>query len=367
MRKTKTFIAACCALCAGAASAQSSVTVWGIVDTALAHGSGTMTSKTQLVNSGLNSSQLGFRGTEDLGGSLRAGFWMEASVLSDDGQGAGSSSNNQPSGAAAAPAGTQGLTFNRRSTVSIGSTWGELRLGRDYTPQFWNRTAYEPFYTLGVGASQSFAGMLSIAPAGGRGPAVRASNSISYLYGHSFNAPGIAGGSGFHAAAMRYLGENAGGTANSSDGTGWGVRLGYNTAAASVALAAGSTKYATGNFSQTNVGGSYDFGWARLMAQYARDKLGTLTAKGYLLGGFVPAGPGQVRVAYSRYETNATATPHSGKLALGYVYAVSKRTVLYTTYARVSNGGGATQALNGSTTAPNASSSGYDVGLRHAF
>ena len=56
----------------------------------------------------------------------------------------------------AAPAGSQGLTFNRRSTVSLAGSWGEVRLGRDYVPYFWNTTIFDPFGTNGVGAVSNF-------------------------------------------------------------------------------------------------------------------------------------------------------------------------------------------------------------------
>jgi predicted porin len=363
----KSIITACCAFGAGAVCAQSSVTLWGVVDTALAYGSGSVSHRTHLTSSGLNSSQLGFRGIEELGGATRAGFWLEAGLTGDDGQGAGTSSNNQVSGATAAPAGTQGLTFNRRSTVSVGSSWGELRAGRDYGPQYWNRTFYDPFSNLGVGASQSFTSMMALAPAGGRGPAVRVSNSVSYLWGHGFNALGITGGSGLHAQATYFLGENASGAATSSDGRGWGARIGYNAGALTVAAAAGNTEYATGDFRQAILGGSFDFGWARLMAHYADDKFGSTSAKGYLVGGLVTVGPGQVRLSYSHYETDAAGKPESGKVAMGYVHWLSKRTALYGTYATVKNSGGASQALNGSSTAANSSSRGFDLGVRHVF
>ena len=68
----KSILAAAALGLAGAASAQSSVTLFGIVDVNLARGSGSLTDKTQLTNSGYNSSRLGFRGVEDLGGGLRA-------------------------------------------------------------------------------------------------------------------------------------------------------------------------------------------------------------------------------------------------------------------------------------------------------
>ena len=65
----------------------------------------------------LNSNRLGFRGTEDLGGGLLASFWLEGGMAVDTGTPAG-------------------FNFTRRSTVSLTSSMGEIRLGRDYTNSF---------------------------------------------------------------------------------------------------------------------------------------------------------------------------------------------------------------------------------------
>jgi predicted porin len=343
---------------AGVASAQSSVTLFGIVDATLAHGSGSASNKTQLTNSGYNSSRLGFRGTEDLGGGMSASFWLEAGLNNDDGQGAATNSNNQASGAGAAVAGRQGLTFNRRSTVSLAGGWGELRLGRDYTPQFWNLTVFDPFGTNGVGTTQTLNSIITGVTA------VRASNSIGYFL------PGNLGG--FYGQVQYYLGENNSNVANKDDGTGYGLRLGFANGPFNVALALSRTKYAAGDVQQNNVAGQWDFGVAKLMGEYSFDKNEAVTSgkgKGYLIGGLIPVGAGEIRLAYSRYKVElAAATPTAKKYALGYDYNLSKRTVLYATYAHVSNSGGSGQALNGATlTSPNDSSSGYDFGIRHAF
>jgi predicted porin len=346
---------------AGAAAAQSSVTLFGIVDVNLARGSGSLSDKTHLTNSGYNSSRLGFRGVEDLGGGLRAAFHLEAGISPDDGRaGGGIAPGNQ---ATTVPSNT-GLNFNRRSTVSIGGGWGELRLGRDYTPQFWNLTAYDPFGTNGVGTNQ-------VANSSIGGPTnTRASNSITYLWGHGFNATTSSGGNGLHVAAQYYLGENNSGTPTSDDGTGGGVRVGYNGGPLSAALALSTTSYAAGDIRTINLGASYDFGVAKVMAMVDRDRVDapvSVTGTGYLVGALVPVGPGEIRVAHSRYKTDGAGSPATRKLSLGYVHHLSKRTAVYGTIARVSNTGSATQALNGATTAPGASSSGFDIGVRHVF
>ena len=345
----------------GGAFAQSSVTLFGIVDATFARGTGSTSDKTQLTNSGYNSSRLGFRGTEDLGGGTFAAFHLEAGISNDDGRAGGSiAAGNQGTTVAS----NTGLNFNRRSTVSLGGAWGELRLGRDYTPQFWNLSVYDPFGTNGVGTNQ-------VANSSLGGPVnTRASNSFTYLYGHGANASTSLGGNGFHAAVQYYLGENNTGTPTSKDGTGAAVRVGYNGGPVSAALTIASTKYAAGDIRTANVGASYNFGMARVMAMYDRDRVGSpvaVTGTGYLVGALVPVGPGEIRIAHSRYRSDAATTPSTRKYALGYVHNLSKRTALYATFAHVSNSGAATQALNGAVTAAGQSSSGLDIGLRHTF
>jgi len=346
----KSLIALAAMAAAGVASAQSSVTLFGIVDATLAHGSGSVSSKTQLTNSGYNSSRLGFRGTEDLGGGMSASFWLEAGLNNDSGAGANTNTNNQASGST----GGGGLTFNRRSTVSLAGGWGELRLGRDYSPQFWNLTVFDPFGTNGVGTTQTLNSIITGVTA------VRASNGIGY-----FLPPNLGG---FYGQVQYYLGENNSvPSATKDDGTGYGVRLGFASGPFNVALALSKTNYAAGDVKQDNIGGQWDFGMAKLMAHYSRDSAGTVDAKGWLIGTLVPVGAGEIRAAYSRYRTDAAGDPTSKKFALGYVHNLSKRTALYATYARVKNSGGASQGLNGAVTGANESSNGYDLGIRHSF
>jgi predicted porin len=370
----KSLIALAALAAAGVASAQSSVTLFGIVDANYAYGKGDVNKKSQLTNSGYNSSRLGFRGTEDLGGGNSASFWLEAGLNNDDGSGAASNANNQ-AGAASLPfnsttganatarAGTQGLTFNRRSTVSLAGGWGELRLGRDYSPQFWNVTIFDPFGTNGVGTTQTMNSVSALIPT-----FVRASNSVGYFL------PGNLGG--FYGQAQYYMGENAsdatltvgGVTRNTkSDGNGGAIRVGYAAGPFNVALALSKTNYAFGDIQQNNIGGQWDFGVAKLMGMYNWDKIDPVKSKGWLIGGSVPVGAGEIRASYSTYKFDAGTNPQTNKFALGYVHNLSKRTAVYATYARTDNKGGATQALNGSTTNANGKSDGLDLGVRHSF
>ena len=81
---------------------------------------------TQLGEGGMSSSRLGFRGVEDLGGGLKASFWLEGALGPDTGLGGASFGNSSRT--------TNAYAFERRSTLSLSNQWGEVRLGRDYTP-----------------------------------------------------------------------------------------------------------------------------------------------------------------------------------------------------------------------------------------
>ena len=376
----KSLIALAVLAAAGAASAQSSVTLFGIVDATVQHVSNSGgTSVTRLHNSGESSSRLGFRGTEDLGGGLSGSFWLEAGLNNDDGTGQTLSTNNQfagVSGTALVAGGGEagrntranngtGLVFNRRSTVSLAGGFGEIRLGRDYTPQFWNLTVFDPYGTVGVGTNL----LLNSNPFPTN---VRASNTIGYFL------PGNLGG--FYGQIQAYRGENASNVANSGDGNGFGGRLGYAAGPVNVALATGRTNsVAVGKMTQSNLGASWNFGVATVMAQVARDKIDAPTnvkGRGYLLGATVPVGAGLIKASVAQYTTDVAAgtDPRARKYALGYVHNLSKRTAVYTTWARVKNN--ATSALSvfpgavpGTLGGPTlgSSSSGYDLGIRHSF
>jgi predicted porin len=355
MKKSLLALAALTAF-AGAASAQSSVTLFGIVDAAYAHVSAGGRSASGITNSGINSSRLGFRGVEDLGGGLRAGFWIEGQLTNDDGN-------------------AGGQTWQRRSTVSLIGNFGELRIGRDYTPNFWNTTVYDPFGTNGVGQSQTPAMLGAVrlgtgAAAPNNTAAVRSNNSIGYFL------PGGLGG--FTGQLMVAFGENTGGVKTNNY---FGFRVGYGAGPVAVNYAYGNTKGAVGasNVKYNNVGASYDAGVVKPMFIWATEKQGSgnkVTA--WQLGLTAPLGQAELRLAYSSYNVSGpvVTTPTNAddwkKLAIGYVYNLSKRTAMYGTYARNTNSGAQNRAvsnngLSAGLSSPGGSSTGYELGVRHIF
>src|SRR4051812_24494423 len=97
---------------AGSACAQSSVTLYGVVDVGVSYYKGEGSpGRLKITSGGSQQSRLGFRGTEDLGGGMYAGFELEAGLNPDTGAGQATNTNNQASGTAPAA----GLTFNRKS------------------------------------------------------------------------------------------------------------------------------------------------------------------------------------------------------------------------------------------------------------
>lgn len=363
MRKALSFAAL--TLAAAGAAAQSpqvtkevttdSVTFFGIVDIALSYGQGSIANQTQLASGRSSTSRWGFRGFQDLGGGLAAGFWLEGQINVDTGGTGSTNVNNQPSGS------TDGL-FGRRSTVSLMDFWGEMRLGRDFTSLFRNRDDVDPFSTTGVGAN--LADTLSI-----DGPtATRASNMVAY-----FLPPGLGG---FFGEAQYFMGENTQvtGLPSVNNGDGYTGRLGWAGGGFAVAVAGSRTRYAqtatTGDIQAYNVGASYDFKVVKISAGYYHDEVKQivpLTATGYLVGAVVPLGATQLKLSYSSYGTDAAGDPRGDKLAAGFVYSLSKRTALYGTYAYLRNNGGASYSLNGGLTAPDHYSSGFDLGMKHSF
>lgn len=359
-------VAACLALLAASeAGAQTSlvqgpvrdesVTFFGVIDIYGSFGDGSQASKTQLASGGNTASRWGFRGYENLGGGIAAGFWLEGALNVDTGSFGTSNMNNTPSG-------TIDAVFGRRATVSLMDFWGELRLGRDFNPTYQNRTQTDPFSNNGVGNSQPNAGTLA-------GPtATRVSNSIAY-----FLPSGLGG---FFGEAQYFMGENTQVTGQPQvhDGDGYGARIGWGAGPFSIALATGLTQYArtatTGDIQVVNVGTAYDFEVVKVTAGYFRDEVQSNTRKvgdGYIVGAVVPFGASQFKASYSSYGSDAPGDPRADKLAVGYVYNLSKRTLVYSSYAYVKNEGGSAVAVNGSITAPDRHSQGVDMGIKHSF
>jgi predicted porin len=360
---------------AGTAQAQSSVTLFGVVDTNVTHinASGSESgSRTFEDNSGINSSRIGVRGTEDLGGGLKAGFWLEAGINTNNGSG-GTTSTGNGAASGSALTGGGGLTFNRRSTVSlIGDKWGEVRVGRDYVPTFWNAANVDPFGYNGIAEIPD----LFVGKGATGATQARASNGVSYL------TPSTLGG--FFVQATYAIGgnasnQNAPGISN-NDGDYAGINVGYQNGPIYIGGASGYTHQAqtveAGDTHVANLGASYDFGFVKpdFFYQSATINLAPeqITTNVASIGAVVPVGQGEFRFNYAHASgKDLLDGSHANLFGLGYVYNLSKRTALYGIYARINNSGdynfALTQYTESTVPAIGQSTSGVSIGLRTSF
>ena len=359
----KTLIALAALAATGAAMAQSSVTIYGVVDVGYTsvNNSGTGTDNTGLTSSNMTTNRLGFRGTEDLGGGLKAKFQVETSLAAD------------------APAAS--TIGDRGAWVGIEGGFGEVRLGREYTMSFWSGFLFSPFGTGGVGNGYGFIMRSNTHGATGQTNQIWNNNAITY------SSPRI---SGFQAHAQYALDEVA--AVGNDAGKSTGLRLNYTQGPLMAELAysttdGGATVAATPLLGLTTsakhksvVGGvSYNFGVARVMANFGQEKAsvqatGAAIAKvsNFEIGAVAPVGPGRFRVSYNRTKVDVAALavdPQVSKFAVGYIYDLSKRTALYATVASQKNKNGAAFALTGpaTTAAANGRSTGYNIGISHTF
>jgi len=356
-----------------AAFAQSSVTLFGIADTGFNYSKGDGNGNIkQLTNSGLNSSRFGVRGSEDLGGGLKANFWFEGGVNTDNGTGSATNTNNQASGnPPAGAAGGQGFTFNRRMFVGLSGGFGEARLGRNYTPIFLQISANDPFGTNGSGDTKIYA-TTGLATTAAVQTTVRASNAIEYL-----TPPGIGG---VYVHGMYALGENPSNvttaTVGPNDGRVLSLRVGFAGGPVDVSGAYAKTTYlqsaTQGNYIVYGAGMTLTFGAFKPMFLYTHHKLNFTTSPpertDWLLGLVMTFGATDIRMSYNKYDIKNTSND-AQQFALGAVYNLSRRTAFYATYAYMDNMGQGTGFTTGGrlTTQPGGNTAGYEMGIRHSF
>ena len=350
---------------AGAASAQSSATMFGVVDLnvmSVDNDDRTYSMGTD----GMSSSRLGFRGVEDLGGGLKAGFWLEMGLSADTGR------NGAQWGNGNAGTGNE-LIFNRRSTVSLSNQWGELRLGRDYTATFWNWTVFDPFGTNGVGAATNLAisNTAQIALAGTTyGTLVRANNMVAYILPAGQFGPGLYG------QVQVAAGENAPGNKY------WGGRIGWAGGVFDIAASYGQTEITNNlDLNVWNIGGSWNLGFMKLSGFFgsteADGSFGAIndvdaSRDNWYVGVSAPFGQWNFKASYggtSGSGNNVVGNTDASQWAIGADYNLSKRTALYATWASIDNDDDAQFGVStqGGALSRGNNSSGIQLGVRHSF
>jgi predicted porin len=336
----KSLIALAVLAASGVASAQSTVTLYGLADVYLgsqksktqpAVGASTSLRQTVINSGGFNTSRFGMKGSEDLGGGLKANFLLEAGYDIDTGK--ANDYKNPFDGK------TSNAIFGRQSWVGLSGGFGEIKLGKMWTP-------YDE--VKGSGAAAFDANIF--APATN----VWLSNDYNDRPGNSiyYSTPNF---SGFSAAGSYSFGENktnavAGPPAVAAQDAGKiaSVNVQYANGPVGVALSHQQEKPNGNAVSKklTQLNGSFDFRVVKLLAAYGQVKNGTTSlfaiapattqvdkSKEYQIGVDVPLGPVTVSGGYARSKATLAAGGgeiKSDGIGLAAKYDLSKRTFLYT-------------------------------------
>lgn len=309
MKKSLIALAALAAV--SAASAQSSVSLYGIADIWVGKIKG---SSAQAGSGGVNTSRWGMKGSEDLGGGLKANFNFESGI--DMGNGA-----------------VKGALFDRQANVGFSGGFGTVKIGKS-----WN--AMDDVF----GAANS--GFDSALSANGVWLNSYTGTAAAQLY---YATPSFSGFSG--AVSTQLNGNSANGNAK--------------VTAFNVAYANGPVAAALGYEEDKGVGqkgtmlnGSYDLGMAKLMASLYNSKMTATGAKtnSYQLGADVPMSSAlTLSVGYAASKPNGGQT-NSG-FGVAAAYSLSKRTTVYAGVRAES-----VKASNG-----RADGDIYAVGVNHKF
>jgi len=353
----KSLIALAVLAASGASFAQSSVTVYGLADiwfgaTNVDDGQGYNETNTVLNSGGVNTSRWGIKGSEDLGGGLKAIFKFEQGFSLDSGAAKstdnifGNSQGNQ--------------AFSREAYVGFSGGFGDVKLGKVWT-------AYDDV----SGASNAvFDSALA--------PMNNVFRSTAYLGNPGntvyYSTPSF---SGFAGAISYSMGESAVNqtvlpnvtvedanilSLNMTYAAGpLALQLGYQSQEATTLL--GNTVIGDDAAEFWRVGGSWDFGVATLKGTYGSVKnLANITgndADEYQIGADFPVGPAWViSASYAASEGKGIATGDAQGYGIGATYTLSKRTFLY---------GGYNSNTYEQDGAPDASTEILAIGVQHRF
>lgn len=294
---------------AGMAQAQSSVTLYGLADiwvgSTKAEINGVGSSVTKVDGSGLATSRFGLKGSEDLGGGLKANFQLEQGFNIDNGT-AGNSTGT---------AGSQ--AFDRQAWVGLSGGFGEVQFGKTWSSYNDIRWSANDNFNANVAASfNTWVGYTD-----------RPVNSIKYI------SPTVGGFSG----SVTYgLGEDKLANANGKSSSLTSLGLQYANGPVFVGLAYQAEKDGATDtkFTNTLINGSYDFGMAKLVAGYnqAKDTLVAGKANEWNVGVEVPLAANLnlgLGYAQSKEKIAGVDSFKTTGYTASLLYSLSKRTTVY--------------------------------------
>ncbi len=355
----KSLIALAVLAAAGAASAQSSVQLYGIADvwfgqakmTDKVGGVTTTDKQTKVDSGGVSSSRFGLKGSEDLGSGLKAIFTLEQGFDLDTGAQA-----------------SAGQAFSREASVGVAGNFGQVKLGKQFT-------AYDDIYGV---ANNTFDANVSATKHVWAPYTASANNTIKYV-SPSFN--------GFSGAVSYSLGEDkAAGVSAGSVGA-----LNVQYANGPLVVAYGYQQEKSGSSNGANVGsiffgdpdmqldagekatynllsGSYNFGVAKLVGGINTAKFNYAGAaddakdNSYQVGVEVPLASNinlGVGYAHTKIKVGGDDFAKSRGFSAALVYSLSKRTTAYAAYLNAKT--------DSEVNSDESKTHVYAVGVKHAF
>ena len=297
----------------GVAMAQSSVTLYGVVDAGIGKieaGGNDGSDKTEFISGSLmnnGNSRIGVRGVEDLGGGLKAGFNFESGLDLDQGDTLGSG----------------GGFWGRNANLWLGGNWGTFKMGRSLTPSFYGVAVWEltgvTNYSV-VGNTFGYA------------------NSLRNNSQFSYKTPDFGGFS----AELGYILK-----ADNADRSKVDMNLIYANGPIGVGLSANKTKGTSTNYA---IGGKYSFSNFALAASYtSANTAANLKRRGFGIGGTATFGAFALTVDLTRDTKNEWTGKKYTNGVVEAKYALSKRTFVYGAFLRLDD------------------TNNYGIGVRHNF
>ncbi|MDN7606697.1 porin [Burkholderia multivorans] len=362
------------AMFACAAHAQSSITLYGAIDSGLVYQSTSASSFAPTAknnghlfgfkDAGIYSSFWGLKGSEDIGGRYKVNFRLQGVFNSGTGR----------LGLADTTGGT--AVFNQQATIGISGPFGTFDAGRQFTPMIYamadtdvrNAQYFGSILTawLGVNQAAGWPGSNSNVPIG----ALYDSNALVYqspkFYGASIGLEYAPGG---------VPGQIQGGTRESAvlKYSNYGLNLAavYYNAHDTNTAAATPTGLANNRFYY--FGAKYTFSGLSVSASYAIGKNPSNTSRthyemisgglGYQFSPFF-----RITSGYYYLKDRNTGANHSSEYAAGAEYSLSKRTMIYAQVGYVANRGTMNQTVTyGQPVAPGVSTTAAMFGMRHTF
>ena len=275
---------------AGAAMAQSSVTLYGVADAGLGKAKSAGETKVNMQSAGTmnnGTSRLGVRGVEDLGGGLKAGFNFETGLSLENG-------NTSTAGAG---------FWGRNANMWLGGNWGTFQMGRTLNPSFYGVAAWELTGTANysvVGNTYGYVG--------------GARNSSEF----SYKTPDFGGLS----AKLGYIMK-----ADNGGNAKWDLNVVYANGPIAAGLSANKAKGQKVGYA---LGGKYNFGNFAVAASYSDNHK---VRRGFSIGGTANFGAASVTLDLTRDTKNLAGKKYTNGLLEGK-YALSKRTFMYAAYLR---------------------------------